>query len=217
MSIAYACIADSSGMVCFVSKNPSLDQMARLLIDSIDLQTDHRKSYQGHAKTKNHSFQYIVSDQTCYLSAATETFPQRICFSYLERIRAEYIKNFMGKGKLKGLENLMASEMDFFSNNPEADKLRNVVNKVDEVKGIMHKNVEDLLQRGERIEYIEGKAQDLKDRTVTFQKQAERARCALCKQNMKVTICLIITAIVLLCVIVGGAVLVGVVVWKTAM
>ncbi len=74
---------------------------------------------------------------------------------------------------------------------------------------------ESLLARGERIEYIEGKAQDLKDRTVSFQKQAERARCALCMKNMKVTICLIIVAIVLVCLIVGGVVAVALVAWKT--
>ena len=52
MSLAYACIADASGMVCFVSKNPSLDQMARLLLNGIDFETDHVKSFQGHSKTK---------------------------------------------------------------------------------------------------------------------------------------------------------------------
>ncbi len=59
----------------------------------------------------SHSFQYIVSDQTCYLSAATETFPQRICFSFLERIKSEYVKNYAGKGKLKNLESFMATEL----------------------------------------------------------------------------------------------------------
>ena len=52
-----------------------------------------------------------MSDQTCYLSAATETFPQRICFSFLERIKSEYVKNYAGKGKLKNLESFMATEL----------------------------------------------------------------------------------------------------------
>ena len=53
-----------------------------------------------------------------------------------------------------------------------------------------------LLARGERIEAIETKAEDLRSKTNTFDKKTKEVVCAMCVYNIKMTICLIITIIV---------------------
>jgi len=69
----------------------------------------------------------------------------------------------------------------------------------------MHENVGKLLARGERIATIEGKAEDLRTKTKTFDKKTKEVRCAMCMRNIKMTICLVVTIVVML-LLLGGAI-----------
>lgn len=50
--------------------------------------------------------------------------------------------------------------------------------------------VERLLQRGEAIEGIEAKAEELRVKTADFDRQAKAVRCKMCRENIKMCACL---------------------------
>jgi len=205
--ITYSCIADSSGVIISESCNPLIDNVVEVLLESsIDFLIDHKKSFSGHSKTRGHTIQYIVDDEICYLSAATQEFPQRICFAFLDDIKREYTSNFQGKNKNQAFQKYLAERMDYFSNDPEADKLSGLKVKVSEITDIMHGNVEKLLQRGEAIEGIESRAEELRVKTADFDRQAKRLKCKMCQENAKMCVCLtaIIIFVVLLVLAVAG-------------
>merc|ERR1712137_445501 len=203
--IVYSCVADSSGVIVSQSNNPLIDNVAEVLIQSsIDLLIDHKKSFSGHPKTKGHTIQYIVDDEICYLSAAAADFPQRICFAFLDDIKREYASNYQGQNKNQAFQQYLAERMDYFSNNPEADKLSSLKVRVTEITDIMHGNVERLLQRGEAIEGIETRAEDLRVKTADFDRQAKRLRCKMCRENAKMCVCLTLIILFVILLVAGG-------------
>ena len=52
MTIVYAGVADTTGIVVQCSKNPVIDTVIEVLLNNIDLMVDHKKSFSGHPKTK---------------------------------------------------------------------------------------------------------------------------------------------------------------------
>ena len=52
MPIVYSCVADSSGVIVAVSRNPAIDTIIDVLLENINFSVDHKKSFSGHPKTK---------------------------------------------------------------------------------------------------------------------------------------------------------------------
>merc|ERR1712137_65329 len=204
-------VADSSGVIISESCNPLIDNVVEVLLESsIDFLIDHKKSFSGHSKTRGHTIQYIVDDEICYLSAATQDFPQRICFAFLDEMKREYTTNYQGKNKNQTFQRSLAEKMEYYSNNPEADKLSGLKVQVSEITDIMHGNVEKLLQNGEAIEEIENRAGEVRVKTEYFSRQAKRLQCEMCRENAKMCMCL---AIVILAVIFLVLAVVGVLIY----
>jgi len=205
--IVFGGVADANGFVAVCSEEHFVENVINELLETkaIDFTVDHKKSLSSTGKTRGHTIQYMVEEEMLFISSARDGFPQRICFAFLQRLKDSFFMQFRVDGKIKksDLQAFLTTEMDFFSNNPEADKLRGLQSKVDQIKDIMHENVEKMLVRGEKIESIEDKAEDLRKTTKAFDKVTKKVRCAMCRENVKMTICLAITLVVALVLIVG--------------
>jgi len=142
---------------------------------------------------------YVIGNKLLVLCVADSATPRRICFAFIERVRAECIAR---KGIDRGF---LKTEMEFFSTNPEADKIRRIQAQVDDVKEVMLDNLDKILTRGEKLENIDRKTDDLRDQSNLFNRQAKKLKCALIQQNMKLTIvivALIIFILVILAIII---------------
>jgi synaptobrevin homolog YKT6 len=62
----------------------------------------------------------------------------------------------------------------------KADKLTAIQTQLDEVKDVMHTNIEQLMQRGETLDSLMAKSDDLGSASVQFYKQAKKAN-SCCK------------------------------------
>ena len=56
----------------------------------------------------------------------------------------------------------------------EADKIYKIKTELSEVTDIMHRNMEDLLQRGENLDSLMAKSKDLSTMSVEFYKKAKK-------------------------------------------
>jgi len=121
-------------------------------------------------------------------------------------MKREYTTNYQGKNKNQAFQKFLAEKMEYYSNNPEADKLSGLKVQVSEITDIMHGNVEKLLQRGEAIEAIESRAEELRVKTADFDRQAKRLKCKMCRENAKMCVCLtiVILAVIFLVLAVVG-------------
>ncbi|KAJ6325668.1 hypothetical protein OIU76_012699 [Salix suchowensis] len=86
--------------------------------------------------------------------------------------------------------------MQYCMNHPEEiSKLSKLKAQITEVKGIMMDNIDKVLDRGERIELLVDKTENLQFQADSFQRQGRELRRKMWLQNLKVKI------------IVGGTVL----------
>eukprot|EP00010_Vexillifera_abyssalis_P007513 CAMPEP_0201548408 /NCGR_PEP_ID=MMETSP0173_2-20130828/4942_1 /ASSEMBLY_ACC=CAM_ASM_000268 /TAXON_ID=218659 /ORGANISM="Vexillifera sp., Strain DIVA3 564/2" /LENGTH=214 /DNA_ID=CAMNT_0047957781 /DNA_START=48 /DNA_END=692 /DNA_ORIENTATION=+ len=178
----------------------NIKQIANALFNKIDTSYDHRKSFSAH---HGYTFQYLVEDEVAFLTAATDGFPQRICFAFLERVKNEFFEKYAGTARWRNYRDFVKKEMEFFNSNPDADKIRGLRTKVQEVTDVMKDNIERVLERGERLEDLEQRSEALQDSAVEFHSRAKQLRCELCKKNWKLTIIIIITVIIIIAILIG--------------
>jgi vesicle-associated membrane protein 7 len=178
--------------------NGRVTDIAKVLLEKIDTSYDHRKSFSAH---QGYTFQYLVEDEVAFLSAATDGFAQRICFAFLERVKNEFFENYVGTTRWRHFRTFLADEMEFFSTNPDADKIRGLRQKVNEVTDIMKGNIEKVLERGEKLEDLEARSEALQESAMVFHQSAKRLRCELCKKNAKLMIIIGITVVSIIIII----------------
>ncbi|CDJ44110.1 SNARE protein, putative [Eimeria tenella] len=65
--------------------------------------------------------------------------------------------------------------LEKYKNPVEADKLLKVQQDLDEVKGVMLRNIDELLQRGEKLEDLMQRSEDLSSTSYQFYRQAKKS------------------------------------------
>ncbi|KAJ6433045.1 hypothetical protein OIU84_020136 [Salix udensis] len=79
--------------------------------------------------------------------------------------------------------------MQYCMNHPEEiSKLSKLKAQITEVKGIMMDNIDKVLDRGERIELLVDKTENLQFQADSFQRQGRELRRKMWLQNLKVKI-----------------------------
>ena len=74
----------------------------------------------------------------------------------------------------------MKTDLEKFQNPQEADKLTKIQKDLDDIKDIMHKNIDEVLKRGENLDSLMDKSNDLSATSVQFFKKAKKNN-ACCK------------------------------------
>ena len=79
---------------------------------------------------------------------------------------------------------ILKQRMDYF-NNPTSDSLTTVNNKIHDVKDVMVKNVEMLLERGEKLELLVDKTDRLHQQAFRFERSSRYLKTALFWKRVK--------------------------------
>lgn len=86
--------------------------------------------------------------------------------------------------------------------NPHGKDTAHVLLKVTEVKNIMQQNIEKIMDRGQNLVDLEGKAAALETQANGFNKMAKDVRWKLWLQNMKVKLFIILVVLVVLALVI---------------
>ncbi|SAM01439.1 hypothetical protein [Absidia glauca] len=85
-------------------------------------------------------------------------------------------------------------------------KTQHVQQQVDEVVNIMQENIDKVMQRGERIDDLRGKTEDLQSTAGHFRRGANQVRKRMWWKDLKWKIIIAVTIIVILGIIIGSIV-----------
>ncbi|KAL9536869.1 hypothetical protein MBANPS3_012298 [Mucor bainieri] len=88
----------------------------------------------------------------------------------------------------------------------ETAKTARVQQQVDEVVGIMQENIDKVMQRGERLDDLRGKTEDLQATAGHFKRGANQVRKRMWWKDLKWKIIIAVTILVILGVIIGSIV-----------
>ncbi|XP_039262810.2 vesicle-associated membrane protein 4-like [Styela clava] len=107
-------------------------------------------------------------------------------------------------GERVGLLDDADSDDDFFLKGPPSgsEKVRQVQRQVGEVVGVMQTNIDKVLDRGERLEDLQDKSENLADTATDFNVRARRLQKRMWWKQMKMKICLGASLVLIILIIV---------------
>lgn len=147
-----------------------------------------------------------------FLCLADEEFGRRIAFAFLEDIKSRFKATYGDRGKTAlaygmnaDFSRVLQNQMDYYSNNPNADRINKVRAEIDEVKSVMVHNIETVLERGERIELLVDRTENLNQTAFKFKKQSTQLKRAMWWKNVKIMIILAFVVLVIVYFIVALA------------
>jgi len=200
MPVIYSVVARASVVLAEYSiTSGNFTTIATRILGKIPL-NDNKMSYVA----DRHIFHYIVEDGITYLCMADEEFGRRLPFSFLEDIKNRFKATYADRGKTAlaygmnaDFSRVLQNQMDYYSNNPNADRITRVRNEIDEVKTVMVQNIEKVLERGERIELLVDRTENLNQTAFQFKKKSTQVKRRMWWKNVKVMIILIVVVLVI--------------------
>ncbi|GFP88347.1 vesicle-associated membrane protein 721 [Phtheirospermum japonicum] len=157
-----------------------------------------------------HTFNYLVHDGFTYCVVAVDSAGQQTPIAFLERVKDEFTKKYGGgKGATAGPNSLkkefgpkLKEQMQYCVDHPEEiNQLAKVQAQVSEVKGVMMGNIEKVLDRGEKIELLVDKTENLRSQAQDFKTQGTKMKRKMWIQNMKMKLIVVGIVIVLALII----------------
>ncbi|KAF9208408.1 Vesicle-associated membrane protein [Haplosporangium sp. Z 27] len=160
-------------------------------------------------------FHYICEDGLTYMCMADDSFGRRIPFAFLQDIKQQFLTRYGLERALDAkypnamneFSRVIAKQMEYYSTNPEADKIKHVQGEIEQVKDVMVHNIERVLERGERIELLVDKTDSLNHQAYAFKKRSTALKRAMWWKNVKLMMTLTAVTIfiiyVLICVACG--------------
>nr|AFK45664.1 unknown [Lotus japonicus] len=106
-------------------------------------------------------------------------YPVRSAFSLLNKVLDEYQKSFGESWRNTQADSTqpwpyLNDALTKFQDPAEADKLMKIQKELDETKIILHKTIDSVLARGEKLDSLVEKSSDLSAASQMFYKQAKK-------------------------------------------
>lgn len=153
-------------------------------------------------------FHYMREDGIVYLCMGDEAFGRRIPFAFLSQVQRDFApfkqrsQNAIAYSFNREFAPVLQRQMASFSKSGggNSDKLAQARNEVNQVKDIMVQNIEKVLERGEHIDLLVDKTENLEHEAMRFKKKAGKLKSQMWWQNKKM--CMILTGVVLLVILI---------------
>nr|AFK36461.1 unknown [Lotus japonicus] len=161
-----------------------------------------------------HTFNFLVDNGYTYCIVADESVGRQVPMAFLERVKDDFVSKY-GDGKAatapanslnKEFGPKLKEHMQYCVDHPEEiSKLAKVKAQVSEVKGVMMENIEKVLDRGEKIELLVDKTENLHHQAQDFRTSGTSIRRKMRLQNMKIKLIVLGILIALILIIVLSA------------
>jgi len=169
--------------------------IARKLIEQIPSTPDSKKSY----SYESYNFHYLVEGGITYICITDQEMLYRIPFAFLfdlnNRFKGTYGQKIHTVGAMSMNDTfgrVLVERMEFFSNDKSSDKISKVKTDIDDVKKTMVNNIEKVLERGERIETLVDKTDDLHNQAQSFKRKGAKLKRKMWWKNAKLCCCLVV-------------------------
>lgn len=170
--------------------------------------------------TYSHSsylFHYISESGIIYMCIADDDFERSTAFSFLNDIKKRFETQYRQRAQTalayamnSEFARVLATQMRHYNMQSSdaitavgsTDTVGKVKNQVDELKDIMVKNIDSIAARGEKLELLVDKTEDLSNNSVSFKKTSRNLARSMWWKNMKLTIIIVsVVAVILILVI----------------
>uniref|UniRef100_A0A6B2LEZ5 V-SNARE coiled-coil homology domain-containing protein n=1 Tax=Arcella intermedia TaxID=1963864 RepID=A0A6B2LEZ5_9EUKA len=203
----YACVANRQILAYYSKRQGNFTKVVNSILEQIPTQ-DNKMSY----AFEKHYFHYIVSDGVTYLCIADEGFGRRIPFAFLDDIKGRFLATYRDRGKTASpnemqydFSRILQTQMEYYSKNENADKIMQLRKDLDDVQKIMVKNIDKVLERGQKIELLVEQTEQLTSSSFQFKKKSTELKRVMWWKNAKLMVIIVVFIIILIYVIVAVA------------
>eukprot|EP01004_Peranema_trichophorum_P008433 NODE_7188_length_801_cov_159.171091_g6581_i0.p1 GENE.NODE_7188_length_801_cov_159.171091_g6581_i0~~NODE_7188_length_801_cov_159.171091_g6581_i0.p1 ORF type:complete len:207 (-),score=9.59 NODE_7188_length_801_cov_159.171091_g6581_i0:114-734(-) len=193
MPIVYAAIAHHNEVIAEHPEKeyPKLAEVCQRIVAQIPLNEKRKKTFDE----DTYKFHYSSLGQRVYICVAHKEVPLRICYAFLDSLEPLLNKDFNSPKKI------LKERMDF-ANDPANDKIGNLQTEIDEVKDVMMENIDRVLQRGERLDNLANKTNQLMENAQDFHRSARTLKRNLCLKHAKLTALIVCLVLIIILIIV---------------
>ena len=205
--IIYALVARGTCVLAeFTTTSGNFTTVTRRILEKIPRE-DAKMSY----VYDSHVFHYVVAHGITYMCMADTDFGRGVPFAFLDDITRRWSTTYGERGQTalaygmnEDFSRVLQKQMDYFSRDPNADRMARVQGEIDEVRSVMVHNIERVLERGEKIELLVDKTERLDQQAFKFKRQSQALKRSMWCKNAKVTALIVfVVALVVLFITLG--------------
>lgn len=205
MPLEYSSVSQGSIAVAeYASSRGNIGEFAKVYLEKAG-----RNEGKFSFTQEGHTFNFMHRDGWTYLVVADEAYGRAIPVVLLDKIASEWSAKYADKafGAKEGQFNTSFGKqlkqlMEHATQFPEEySKVASVQKKVDEVKGIMTENIEKVLARGEKMELLQDKSDNLRFEADRFVRTTRTINRNMWWQNCKMKV-VVAFAVILLAVVI---------------
>jgi len=205
MPITYSCIAHQRRILTEVGPQSNV---ISALLQKLPAGTATKKSYEYEGQF----YHLIVSeDDLVFLCLADSDMAHRICYSFLQEVKNRFMAQYgfsystAKAGSLSDFSRILKEQMDYYSYDPTTDTVKKVRGQIEDVKHQMHENIEKVLERGDKIEVLVDKTENLQTEGNKFKTVAKSVKRKMWWQNKKTLLAGICCVVLVIAIIVVAA------------
>ena len=173
------------------------------------------------------AYHYAVSPgiKATFLAISDADFDRDLAFSFLTGVQNRFLRDFDVKevataepfGMQATFNGVLEREMRRRNDEADArararaqeseepDRIERMRGEVEQVKGIMVQNIDAIMERGERMELLVDKAENLSNSSVSFRQASVRVRRKAWWENVKMRIVMAVVLVVIVYSIVSAS------------
>ncbi|XP_049281682.1 vesicle-associated membrane protein 7 [Anopheles funestus] len=190
-------------------------EVTEQIIPNIQL-LDHKLTYLH----GNYLIHYICDNRIIYLCITDDKYDRSRAFLYLEDINERFICTY-GLSVATAITYAMntefartlAAQMHAMNESHEQDEISRVNGEIGELKDIMVKNIENITNRGERLELLVNQTENLRNNSVTFRQTSRNLARTMFWRNVRMYF--LVTAILLFVIYVIVSMACGGLLWQS--
>ncbi|XP_071452865.1 vesicle-associated membrane protein 7 [Hetaerina americana] len=201
MPILYSVIARGTVILAkHACRSGNFAEVTEQVIAMID--PDVGKSTYSHG---SYLFHYLCEDRIIFLCISDDGFERTRAFLYLNEIKNRFNSTYgiraqtaLAYSMNTEFSMVLANEMKRYSESQDIDMISRVHGQLEEVKEIMVKNIDNVTMRGEKLELLVNKTEDLSSNAINFRKSSRNLARTMFWKNVKLYL---VIALVILVVI----------------
>lgn len=209
MTIQMAIVAYQRVILVHDKLSPQMRPSAQKIIDNLP-RHDHKVSYQHQSSV----FHCLVENQIVYICVSDSETTTRTAYGFLEEMKMKFREQFAGGSSNypKGADlnptvcakfaTHLAAGIRLFNENPNSDKIGKLKLQIEGVKQVMLQNIDDIMERGDRIDNLVVATDNLQQSAETFEDNSRVLKKKMIMRNLML-IGGIVVALIILCLIIS--------------
>lgn len=163
-------------------------EVTELIVPKIQLE-DHKLTYLH----GNYLIHYICDNRVIYLCITDDRFDRPKAFMFLREVQQRFIANYgltvataIAYAMNSEFSRVLSSQMRSYNEGgQQLDAISRVNGEMDELRDIMVKNIENITNRGERLELLINQTETLRNSSVTFRQTSRNLARTMFWRNVR--------------------------------